>query len=713
MAALKHPCVGDLTYGADPTLSQEAGPRAAVAARRAALLRPPRRRPLGGVREPLPGRPAGRAGPDRALVVSLRDLDERLVPRLAVLLRSLLDAVSARSRTAGSAVRSRGAALLTGGGALRRLDERYARSGPLGLVREVPQLGVLLVATVFLAGTGAAVALSGPDEQQPSATRPVRACRRAGASSARSSAPRSTCTSRPPPPCCARPPPASPTRSGWRWSACAPGWPRRPPSTCSARPTSSWSARTCALPCRACRRRSPSRPPATCSATCAPSTRPPPSARPWRSARCGRPPRRSTRPRRPSRSSRPSTRPTPPPPRPSAPRTPPSCPCVFSLVVEGELARLVALLGRGEVRGVEAAPAGLEVTALDLRPLAPSQTGTRRRRPPAAGVSVSVTLAVPADLDEVWALRHEVFVVGQGVPVELERDELDAGADHAVARLGRRRRRDRPAGRRPHRRAGPARPRHARHRRDRRPDGGRRGSPRHRYRPGAPGPARSCAPSSGACPRSSCTPSCTPAASTSGPASRRSARSTSRPGSSTSACGASCEAGVRRARRHRRPARRDRPRPLAAGHQAAAHAGPRHRPRRRHAPGAAARRRRRRRAARARRQRLPRGPRLVPGRARRLDRRAARPGHRARPARRRPPVRPGLGRPERRPVAAHRTRPAPGPAVQRGAHDHRRRRPRHRRPAGGRGRGAVHGLGRAAGAGAVRRRRTCPRTRGW
>ena len=45
----------------------------------------------------------------------------------------------------------------------------------------------------------------------------------------------------------------------------------------------------------------------------------------------------------------------------------------------------------------------------------------------------TVRLAGPGDLDAVYALRHEVFVVGQGVPVELERDELDASADHAVA----------------------------------------------------------------------------------------------------------------------------------------------------------------------------------------------------------------------------------------------------------------------------------------
>ncbi len=35
---------------------------------------------------------------------------------------------------------------------LRELDDRFASSGPLGLVRDVPQLGLLLVVTVFLAG---------------------------------------------------------------------------------------------------------------------------------------------------------------------------------------------------------------------------------------------------------------------------------------------------------------------------------------------------------------------------------------------------------------------------------------------------------------------------------------------------------------------------------------------------------------------------------
>ena len=46
---------------------------------------------------------------------------------------------------------------------------------------------------------------------------------------------------------------------------------------------------------------------------------------------------------------------------------------------------------------------------------------------------IVVRLAGPQDLDAAYALRHDVFVVGQCVPVELERDELDAAADHAVA----------------------------------------------------------------------------------------------------------------------------------------------------------------------------------------------------------------------------------------------------------------------------------------
>jgi predicted GNAT family N-acyltransferase len=46
---------------------------------------------------------------------------------------------------------------------------------------------------------------------------------------------------------------------------------------------------------------------------------------------------------------------------------------------------------------------------------------------------VIVRLASGADLDAAYALRHEVFVIGQDVPEALERDELDAVSDHVVA----------------------------------------------------------------------------------------------------------------------------------------------------------------------------------------------------------------------------------------------------------------------------------------
>lgn len=50
-------------------------------------------------------------------------------------------------------------------------------------------------------------------------------------------------------------------------------------------------------------------------------------------------------------------------------------------------------------------------------------------------MTAEVRLATSADLPGLYALRHEVFVVGQDVPEEIERDALDAGAQHAVAFL--------------------------------------------------------------------------------------------------------------------------------------------------------------------------------------------------------------------------------------------------------------------------------------
>lgn len=48
--------------------------------------------------------------------------------------------------------------------------------------------------------------------------------------------------------------------------------------------------------------------------------------------------------------------------------------------------------------------------------------------------SPSASLASAADQAELRALRHQVFVVEQAVPPELEQDELDAAAAHAVVR---------------------------------------------------------------------------------------------------------------------------------------------------------------------------------------------------------------------------------------------------------------------------------------
>lgn len=46
-----------------------------------------------------------------------------------------------------------------------------------------------------------------------------------------------------------------------------------------------------------------------------------------------------------------------------------------------------------------------------------------------------VRLATPEDMPAVYALRHDVFVIDQHVPEELERDDKDAVSDHAAAIL--------------------------------------------------------------------------------------------------------------------------------------------------------------------------------------------------------------------------------------------------------------------------------------
>jgi len=48
---------------------------------------------------------------------------------------------------------------------------------------------------------------------------------------------------------------------------------------------------------------------------------------------------------------------------------------------------------------------------------------------------MTVELAVADDVADAFAVRHDVFVVAQGVPLDLERDELDETADHLVVRV--------------------------------------------------------------------------------------------------------------------------------------------------------------------------------------------------------------------------------------------------------------------------------------
>src|SRR4051794_41269090 len=96
---------------------------------------------------------------------------------MAVRLRELIDTTAARRDRAGQAVRRTTTALVepTATSPLRRLDDRYARRGPLALLRDVPQLGLLLVAAVFLTGSGVALERSGNQQREEDARSQVAA----------------------------------------------------------------------------------------------------------------------------------------------------------------------------------------------------------------------------------------------------------------------------------------------------------------------------------------------------------------------------------------------------------------------------------------------------------------------------------------------------------------------------------------------------------
>jgi hypothetical protein len=95
--------------------------------------------------------------------VKLDDLDERWVPRLAVRLRSWVDNAGVRRERLAQRIGGVWTAVLDPGpgSPLRTLDDRYASRGPLALLRDVPQLGLLLVAAVFLTGSGVALERAG------------------------------------------------------------------------------------------------------------------------------------------------------------------------------------------------------------------------------------------------------------------------------------------------------------------------------------------------------------------------------------------------------------------------------------------------------------------------------------------------------------------------------------------------------------------------
>lgn len=86
----------------------------------------------------------------------LQDLDHRVLPTAARSLRAALDR-GERLRTRAAAGACAAARRGTG------VDDRLTRSGPLALLRDVPQIGLLVVAAVFLAGTAAAVYLDAED----------------------------------------------------------------------------------------------------------------------------------------------------------------------------------------------------------------------------------------------------------------------------------------------------------------------------------------------------------------------------------------------------------------------------------------------------------------------------------------------------------------------------------------------------------------------
>ena len=94
--------------------------------------------------------------------MGLRELDERVLPQLAERAHAVRDAVALPADPAA---------------ALQALDDRWASTGALRVVRDAPALLAMLAATVLVAGAGVGAALALGGELDPlgtSATPPVR-----------------------------------------------------------------------------------------------------------------------------------------------------------------------------------------------------------------------------------------------------------------------------------------------------------------------------------------------------------------------------------------------------------------------------------------------------------------------------------------------------------------------------------------------------------
>lgn len=98
----------------------------------------------------------------------LRELDDRYLPRAAAKVAALADSLAERRERVRRRFRSVDPHALrhVDAGTLRNLDARYASRGPLALLRDVPQVGFVLIGLVFLAGAGTAVSREGAKDKQ-------------------------------------------------------------------------------------------------------------------------------------------------------------------------------------------------------------------------------------------------------------------------------------------------------------------------------------------------------------------------------------------------------------------------------------------------------------------------------------------------------------------------------------------------------------------